>query len=458
MKLKHLSLANYRGFEQLDIDFEPDITIIAGVNGVGKSAILSATVKCLSHALPKITPSKESAIGMVPTDVKSEKKNLSVSVVLNSTQANIYVDIARSAGIGPDKEEELAKRRDKLRFATRETKKGSKEEQDLEDEINLIEGKLKPPEDLVAIRVEPVDPVTDSDEVIDTLKVASAQPIAVHYSTSRFLSRLPPILPKIKGVELATAYTRALDQLEISLNDFANWYRVLDESEDSERSSRIFQQLENAISMFLKDVKELRLNPERPPRFSVQKNGEIFYLEQLSDGESGLLALVFDLTRRLTTANPSSKNPIAEGVALVMIDEIELHLHPKWQRKAIRKLREVFKNCQFIITTHSPQVIGQVEAEKLRLLSHDKTRKVVLSQITQAFGMDSSWVLQNIMGAPARDYETEQNLSKIFDAIDEGNYGKARKLANEMRTEIGDFPDLQEAIALLDRFELLGQG
>ena len=80
-----------------------------------------------------------------------------------------------------------------------------------------------------------------------------------------------------------------------------------------------------------------------------------------------------------------------------------------------------------------------------------------LEPISQSFGMDSSWVLQNIMGVPARDYETEQALSKIYDSIDDGNFAEARKLAENLKNEIGDFPDLQEALALLDRFELLEQ-
>jgi len=454
MKLNHLSLANYRGFEQLDISFEPDITVIAGVNGVGKSALLSAIVRCLSHTLRAHSFSKESPIGMTQTDIKTGKNNLTVSTAFNYSNADVQVDISRPRGTAPDEAKALAEKRDELRFAIRETKKGSIEEKNLEDEIRNIELKIAPPEDLVSMRAIP----HDSKEDVTQLNATDEHPIAVYYSTARFLSRLPISPPKTKGLELATAYVNALDQLEISLNDFANWYRVVAETEDSEHSSRIFQQLENAVSVFLGDVKELRLHPERPFRFSVQKNGETFYLEQLSDGERGLLALVFDLTRRLATANPISNNPIAEGNALVLIDEIELHLHPKWQRKAIRRLREVFRNCQFIITTHSPQVIGQVKAEKLRLLSHDEKGKVVLSQITQAFGMDSSWVLQNIMGTPARDYETEQHLSKIFDAIDERRYGEARELTVAMREEIGDFPDLQEAVALLDRFELLGQG
>lgn len=458
MKLERITLANYRGFDQIDLVCEQDVTVIAGVNGVGKSALLSAIVKTASHGLSRVTPSKETVVSMMATDIKAEKESLSVSAVLSFSKINVHVDIARSTGIGAEEAEELTKKRDELRFATRQTTKGSKEEQDIEDAIRIIEDKLAPLEDRPTVRVLPVDPNDDPDEIVAGLRAAKAQPIAVFYSTSRFLSRMPPILPKTKGIEIATAYHKALDQLEISLNEFANWYRVLSDAGNEKRSKRIFQQLESAISTFLQGVNGLQLHVDRPPRFSVKKNGDLFFLEQLSDGERGLLALVFDLTRRLSIANPDSENPIIDGVALVLIDEIELHLHPKWQRQVVRKLQDVFRSCQFVITTHSPQVIGQIKADKLRLLSHDETGKVVLSPVKQAFGMDSSWILQNIMGVPARDYETEQRLSKIYDEIDAGNYEDARTLTDELRSEIGDFPDLQEAIALLDRFKLLGQG
>lgn len=457
MKLERLSLANYRGFDQVDLKCEPDVTLIAGVNGVGKSALLSAIVKCASHALPRLTHSKEDVLSTAVTDIKSGKESLSISAQFKISAADVYVDIDRSSGVSAAEAEALTKRRDELRFATRETKKGSKEEEAIEQEIRIIENKLSPAE-LPTVRILPVNPDRDSDELLSDIMQATAQPVSVFYSTSRFLSRLPPMLPKTRGIEIATAYNKALDQLEISLNDFANWYRVQSETGSRKRTKGVFQQLDSAIATFLQDVKSLQLHPERPPRFSVKKNGDTFFLEQLSDGERGLLALVFDLARRLAIANPESDNPIAEGVALVLIDEIELHLHPKWQRQAVRKLQDVFKSCQFIITTHSPQVIGQTKAEKLRLLTHDESGKVVLNHVAQAFGMDSSWVLQNIMGVPARDYVTEQRLSKVYDEIDAGNYAAARSLADELRSEIGDFPDLQEALALLDRFEMLGQG
>ena len=73
----------------------------------------------------------------------------------------------------------------------------------------------------------------------------------------------------------------------------------------------------------------------------------------------------------------------------------------------------------------------------------------------QALGMDSSWILQNIMNCPARDYVTEQKLRTIFDEIDKNELVSARHKINELLNEVGDFPDLQETSALLDRLELL---
>lgn len=455
MKLKKLTLANYRGFDQIDLDFADDVTVIAGVNGVGKSGVLKALTSALSLALSKLTVSRESPLGLNDTDVQSDKLGLSMSVTLGLDAANVIVDLTRSAPLVADKAESLTKRRDDLRFATRETKKGSKEEQDINDEIRRIEIQLDQSSDIAAVRILPDDAATDEDELVASMKAGSKQPLAVFYTTSRFLSRLPPTLPKTKKIDVATAYDKALNQLEVSLNDFANWYRVVASEGAAATKDRLFKQLEQAIKTFLPEVSNLALLEGRPPRFSVKKSDRTFFLEQLSDGERGLLALVFDLTRRLAIANPDSDNPIAEGVALVLIDEIELHLHPSWQRRVLRQLQKIFAQCQFVVTTHSPQVIGQVRPEKLRLLYQNESGNVSLAPVSQSFGMDSSWILQNIMGVPARDHATEQSLSAIFDAIDEDDLEKARELANTLRADIGDFPDLQEALSLLDRLSLL---
>lgn len=455
MKLEKLTLANFRGFDQIDLDFADDVTVIAGVNGVGKSGVLKALTSAMSLALPRFTVSKEPSLSLSDTDVQYDKSGLSVSLTLKLDAGKVIVDLTRSAPLAADKAESLIKRRDDLRFATRETKKGSKEEREINDEIRLIDLQLDKASDIATVRILPNDVMADVDDMAAAVKSGSQQPIAVFYSTSRFLSQLPSSLSKTKKIDAVRAYDKSLNQPRVSLNDFASWYRVIKSEAPTATKDRLFQQLDQTIKTFLPEVSSLALHEGKPPRFSVAKGDQTLFLEQLSDGERGLLALVFDLTRRLAIANPDSDNPIAEGVALVLIDEVELHLHPKWQRRVLRLLKRTFTRCQFVVTTHSPQVIGQVRPKKLRLLHHDESGKVVLAAAFQSFGMDSSWILQNIMGVSARDYETEQRLSAIYQAIDEDDPDRARGLAERLRADIGDFPDLQEALALLDRFILL---
>ena len=88
---------------------------------------------------------------------------------------------------------------------------------------------------------------------------------------------------------------------------------------------------------------------------------------QLSDGEKCTLALFGDIARRLAIANPSLDDPL-QGDGVVLIDELELHMHTSWQRKVISMLKKTFPNIQFIITTHSPQILGEVDHDLMFML------------------------------------------------------------------------------------------
>lgn len=449
MKLTKLTLANFRGFDQIDLDFADDVTVIAGVNGVGKSGVLKALTIALSLALPKFTVSRESPLSLNDTDVQSGKPGLSMSVTLDLDTARVIVDLTRAAPLAAEKAETLIKRRDDLRFATRETKRGSKEEQEINDEIRLIGLQLDQASDIAGVRILPDDDANFGDERVASLEGGTKQPLAVFYTTSRFLSRLPPTLPKTKQIDAATAYDKALNQLEVSLNDFANWYRVVGIEAAAETKDRLFKQLEQAITTFLPEVRNLRLHDGRPPRFSVTKSGKPLFLEQLSDGERGLLALVFDLTRRLAIANPDSDNPIAEGVALVLIDEIELHLHPKWQRDVLQRLRDIFKACQFVVTTHSPLVLGEVPAGCVRFLEL-VGGKVGVTVPTEAYGMDANRILQEFMGAPVRNQQVDRELKALFDLIDQERFDEARAAIAALERKLGeDEPELTRASSLI---------
>lgn len=449
MKLEKLTVANYRSFEQLDLDFADDVTVIAGVNGVGKSGVLKALTCALSLSLPGFTVSRESSIGLSDNDIQMGKPGASISASLVLDSAKVIIDLTRAAPLNEDKAKLLIRRRDDLRFAIRETSKGSQEELEMTEKIRLIEDKLDQTTDIANSRIIPSNPLIDKDELATHLKTGDNQPLAVFYSTARFLSRLPPALPKTKEITSATAYDKALNQLEVSLNDFANWYRVVESNAGPAVRDRLFQQLEQAIKTFLPEVRDLSLHDSRPPRFSVSKNNQILFLEQLSDGERGLLALVFDLTRRLAIANPDSGDPISEGVALVLIDEIELHLHPKWQRNVLQRLCGTFKACQFVVTTHSPLVLGEVQARCVRFLEF-VDGKVKVFTPSEAYGMDANRILQEFMGAAVRNRQVEEELARLFELIDNEEFDNARIAIEVLEEKLGTAePELTRASSLI---------
>jgi predicted ATP-binding protein involved in virulence len=211
------------------------------------------------------------------------------------------------------------------------------------------------------------------------------------------------------------------------------------------------------VSGLVPEFSNLRIQEQPRLGFVVDKRGQPFYLHQLSDGERGLLALVFDLTRRLAIANPDSDDPIAEGVALVLIDEIELHLHPKWQRDVIKRLPSIFKSCQFVITTHSPQVIGEVEARCVRLLSW-RNDKVVVDTPAMAYGTDSNWILSVLMGADEMNEDVESKLENASRMISERNLDGAKELIHTLRSDVkGNTDAIQRLASMIERIERLGK-
>jgi predicted ATP-binding protein involved in virulence len=141
---------------------------------------------------------------------------------------------------------------------------------------------------------------------------------------------------------------------------------------------------------------------------------------------------------------------------LVLIDEIELHLHPAWQRKIIPGLRKAFPNCQFIVTTHSPQVISHVEAEKVSLLRQTDDGIAVLN-VDEAYGKTSDQILEDLMGVSARPLEIRDGISELFRYIEECQFEKARILALNLREKIGEDPDLVRAEVLIRRKEIIGK-
>jgi hypothetical protein len=430
MKLTSLSLAHCGGFEQLDIAFEPDVTLIAGVNGVGKSTVLHALAVVLSRALPEFTPSRSAPLYFTDDDIHGDKASLEVSASLQLDGQTINAGVQRLRS-----SDEKGDRFILLRQA--ETTTGAADFADVLDARTLtgdLEAGMK-----------------ETRSALASLKNAAHPPLAVYFTPKRQLPGQPRSLPEARPFEVSMAFSRALHDREIELREFMYWFRTQEKLGTAEEPSRlqVLDALRSVVTDLVPEFSNLRIQEQPRLGFVVDKRGQTYYLHQLSDGERGLLALVFDLTRRLAIANPDSDNPISEGVALVLIDEIELHLHPKWQRNVLKRLCDIFKACQFVVSTHSPLVLGEVPARCVRFLEF-VDGKVKVFTPSEAYGMDANRILQEFMGAPVRNQKVEEELTKLFELIDDEKFDHARDAISRLEEKLGTTePELTRASSLI---------
>ena len=434
MRLNELNLANFKGFEQLDLDFEKDITVLAGMNGIGKSSILSAICVILSRALPEFTPSRAKPRYFEDDDIYLDKTALEVFLSLSVADQPLDVGIQRVRSIENESD----------RFILLRPVEGEINREDLKQVLQsrTLTGNLKEGEQ-------------ETRKILSDLKKTKNQPIAIYFSPRRLLPGKPRTMPEQKPFNVVQAYSFALDEQEVELRYFLHWFNTQAKLGNQQKAQKnVLNTLQSVVTAFIPEFTNLRLEENPRLAFVIEKNGKPFQLHQLSDGERGLLAIVFDLTRRLAIANPESTDPIKEGCAVVMVDEIELHLHPTWQRRVLERLTATFKNCQFIVTTHSPLVLGEVQARCVRFLEREEDTDKVISTIpSEAYGLDANQMLSR-MGALERNKEVIRNLRQLYRLIDDEDFDEARKAMTPLIEKLGESdPEITRARSLIKFLE-----
>lgn len=178
-------------------------------------------------------------------------------------------------------------------------------------------------------------------------------------------------------------------------------------------------------------------------------NGERWPWHELSDGYHVFAGLVSDLARRCVTLNPHrGERAVLEAEGVVLIDEIDLHLHPRWQRVVLRQLLQAFPKLQFIVSTHSPQVLSSVQNDQVVGLSNGK--RVIPARVA---GKDSNAILREAFDTSDRDQSSLGSalLKKIDGAVEAKEYTAAQSLLLKLREEWGDLdPEVIRLTELLD--------
>jgi predicted ATP-binding protein involved in virulence len=160
--------------------------------------------------------------------------------------------------------------------------------------------------------------------------------------------------------------------------------------------------IKHAISHFM-GVSNIRTVVDNETvKIVFDKDGVAISALDLSHGEKSLFSLVTDISRRLYLLNPNKKGYDAlNGCGVVLIDEIEVHLHPSWQQTVVPKLTSLFKNIQFVLTTHSPQVVTTVPEKCIKIIKNNGG-ELEFIQPDFSYGSESSVVMEEIFGVNSR--------------------------------------------------------
>ncbi|KCX91570.1 AAA family ATPase [Acinetobacter nosocomialis] len=208
-----------------------------------------------------------------------------------------------------------------------------------------------------------------------------------------------------------------------------------------------------AIYTFIPEFSNLRVRRKPRLHMSVDKNDKTLNVSQLSQGEKSLMALVGDIARRLAMMNPKLDNPL-HGKGIILIDEIDMHLHPQWQRSIIQRLQTTFPNCQFILSTHSPLVISDTQ----NILVYDLDGQEV-NALPSLYGQDANTVLLQYMDTSYRNPKVAEQISQAMDAIQNNDFELANQLIQTLKLELGESQlDVMRLVAMLKKRTLAKQG
>jgi predicted ATP-binding protein involved in virulence len=189
-------------------------------------------------------------------------------------------------------------------------------------------------------------------------------------------------------------------------------------------------------------------------------------IENLSAGQRMMVCLIADLAIKVVTQNahllppdelgPGDELPkvLQETPGVVLIDELDVHLHPRWQRRVATDLKTTFPSIQFICTSHSPQVIGEVSRDEVRLLTSEGLKRPPV-----ALGADSNWILDHVMEGSTSETKPARTLQNLAEeALAEGKLELAGEKLRELRQLLdGDTGELVRLESSLHSLEVLAK-
>lgn len=368
MRLKRLTLENFRGFESLDLELHPQLTVLVGANGSGKTSILDALIVAFTELIGVDDPSE----GAVFSQADYYKNATTACIGLEWQPA----DASETASLA-------------LRF----------------------EGK------------------TPRKTMSRTSTARWEHTASAGYPVRRQVGPIATVSSKRDDASVLTDWKDETD-----FSEFFAWFIASEDIENERRRDEpdyrdgTLETVRRAVERLMPGYTSLRVRRARSrshPSLTLVKEGVEFDLQQLSEGERALAILAADIAWRMAEVGQGHSG-------IVLIDEVELHLHPKWQANVLPSLLRTFPELQFIVTTHSPIVLSHVDAECVRLLQDFR-----LVDVPPTRGRDPNSVLTEVFGVPLRPAETQAQIDRIAELIDEERLDEAKAELKRLGEHLG---------------------
>ncbi|MBD8528580.1 MULTISPECIES: AAA family ATPase [unclassified Massilia] len=439
MRIEQIRLTNYRGHEDLTLDFEQRFNVIVGSNGSGKTSVLNSLCDALSALLINTPSSSGYHLVFSDPDIARIKAETVNGRVRFEPQYPVCV-AARGIVLGTVCNWAISK--------------------SAPDTYPDYSGDS--PSNVLAKTLKGLNPSDDSGNTVTLPLIAfyratrqwnQPQPNELSAATSRHsradgYSRWWDASNDSSALQ-GWVIAKCLERFQISSETGI----AFDDIKDDELAmvNRALQEAVEGIKGLKYDLKQKSLLVEWQATNEGPRDSTSF--QNLSHGQRAVIGLIADIARRICLLNPQlGLEATTKTNGVVLIDELDMHLHPRWQRLLTQGLKRAFPAIQFIVASHSPQVLGELHPDEIILLRPHGT---VHPQVS--YGLDSSQILEEIMGADARTESVDKRLSALFEALERNEIDVARREIELLKSDAPGIPELAGAEALLRRKEVLGR-
>ena len=419
MRLEFLTMENYRLYSKLNVIFHENLTVLAGNNGAGKTAVLEGATVALGTLFSKLD-------GITGTSLRPSDARLKAYAIGSSDDVQPQYPVRVTAvGLLDGKAVQWTRG------------------------LNTSEGSMTVGEakEVIAFSQNWQERLRSGDQSL-------LLPLIAYYGTARLQDNHREKRAKTRQKNTrAKGYIDCLDGTA-NIKLMMNWFEKMTVRKYQRQEAgkqpvleleAVYQALSHCFSavtgfsdasvLFHMDTHDLDIRYVDQDGFQMR-----IPMSQLSDGYRGTLSLIADIAYRMATLNPQLLDRVLEETeGVVLIDEVDLHLHPQWQKRVLRDLTSIFPKVQFIVSTHAPEVINSVRSENLVILEDAQTQEPG----SQVYGKDVKSLLKEVMGVDERPDVVAQLFNQFYQSLEQKDFTAAEDTLNKLdRLREGHDPEV----------------